>query len=267
MNELLSALLKKFDDSERYLGGLLVGSGARGDLTRYSDIDLVFYVDEREPDGEEGYQLRYHDDRLVSLTVKSVSSAEQAFTDPEHAIARIAGLQNCRVLRDSQERTLEKLKARAGQFVWTEELRQRAHRRASYNLAGNAEEVHKILRGLSQKDDGALLNGGWGITLDMPLTIALKEGVLSLGDSVFARQVREAVGTDSRWSRLYAMATGAYPGLPGCSQLALQSIAAFWLFDETASLIDDIVLPEHEAVIDTARTIAKSSGLVPGLDV
>lgn len=295
MNELLSALLDKFDNPTRYMGVLLVGSGARGDLTRYSDIDLVFFIDDaahrsnatHRSDAatgnitgcevhneeyqfryhEEEYQVRYHEDRLISLTVRTIASAEEAFIDPEQAIARVAGLKNGVVLRDSTDSALQNLKARAETFMWTAELRQRAHRRASYHLMGNAEEVHKILRGFSEKDDAALLNGGWGITLKMPTIIALKKEILSLGDNAFSAQVREAVGIDSRWSRLYAMATGAYPGLPGCSQLALQAIAAFWLYDETAIAINDILLPEHRQVVDKARSIAKSSGLIPPADL
>ncbi len=284
MDDLLAALLAKFDDSERYRAVLLAGSAARGDLTTYSDIDLVFFCDnlhalagasaaERR---RLAYQLKYFDDgestalpRLVSLSVRSFGDSAKSMWDPVEAIRYVQGLRDGRVLRDTDDR-LAQLKQAADAFVWDSEMQSDACRRASYELAGCAEEVHKILRGLSTGDQGAMFNGALGIILNMPTVVALARGVLSGGENVFNFQVRESMGEHSRWSRCLQLASGSFPmalppGMPNFPPIALQAIAAFWLFDETAVVIDDILLAEDREVVQGALGIAKASMLIPSI--
>lgn len=281
MNDLVPSLLAKFDDSELYCSVLLVGSAARGDLTTYSDIDLIFYHEGVPGDYDRlDYRLRYfakegkeadgaEPPRLISLSVRSFCETEKALDDPLEAIRYIQGLRDGHILRDSADR-LARLKKAADEFTWTGELQTRACQRASYELAGCAEEVHKILRGLSIGDQGALFNGALGIILNMPMVVALARGILSGGDNLFNFQVREAVGENSRWSRCLQLASGSFPlspppGMPNFPPIALQAIAAFWLFDETARVIDDILLAEDRAVIHCALGIARESMLVPSI--
>lgn len=195
--------------------------------------------------------------------MKSFAEAEESFEDPLSIISNMQGLRDGVVLRDSAAGTLEELKAWADNFRWTDELQRRAYREASYHLMGNAEEVHKVLRGLSQADQGALINGALGLVVNMPMVVALKEGILSRGDNLFLSQVRSAVGEDSAWSRYHSMAFGGLAATPGYSPLAMQAIAAFWLYDETVRLADDVLSPEDREVVQRALGIAKESALLP----
>jgi predicted nucleotidyltransferase len=193
-------LLSEFDDPERYVGALLVGSAARGDARLYSDIDLVFYAFEEPSDDQHKYRLVYRDERLVSLSIKTLDTARAAFTNPVEAIGSIQGLRDSVVLRDSVIEDLSKLKAAAMKFKWTAELKAAANREVSYQLMGNVEEVHKVLGGLSKGDDMVLLNGAWGLAIAMPMVMALKHNILSAGDNLFRTQVCQAVGIESRWT-------------------------------------------------------------------
>lgn len=292
MKDLIPSLLAKFDDSERYSAVLLAGSAARGDLTTYSDIDLILYTDHASRDGVSGgaddgddegdddncqrlaYRLQYCEvednlPRLVSLSVRSFAEAERAFHDPVEAIRYVQGLRDGRVLRDTANRLCQ-LKQAAEEFTWTGEMQAKACRRASYELAGCTEEVHKILRGLSTGDQGAMFNGALGIVLNMPMVVALAHGILSGGENLFNFQVREAVGEHCRWSRCLQLASGGLPlslppGMPNFPPIALQAMAAFWLFDETARVIDDILLADDRAVVQCALGIARESMLIPSI--
>src|SRR5205823_4688459 len=128
---------------------------------------------------------------------------------------------------------------------------------------GNAEEVHKLLQGLASRDDSALLNGAWGIAAAMPRAMALARGILSRGDNLFRRQVCEAAGHDSDWTRYHQIAIGAAPGPSGHSPLAGQAIGAFMLYEETTRLLAHLLRPEHAPVVRTAIEIARASGLLP----
>ena len=86
MNEQLSKIVKEFDDPKRFAGVLLVGSEARGDASLYSDVDIVFYAFEEPSDEHEKYRLTYRKGRLISLSIKTLSAARAAFSNPVEAI-------------------------------------------------------------------------------------------------------------------------------------------------------------------------------------
>jgi hypothetical protein len=128
---------------------------------------------------------------------------------------------------------------------------------------GNAEEMHKLLRGLAEQDDLALFNGVWGWALAAPKVVALYLGVLSRGDNLFRAQVCEAVGLHSEWTYRHNIAIGAV-AVPGSrSPLAGQASGAFWLYEATARLLDPALRPEHRVVVETAIETARRSGLIP----
>lgn len=261
--EELAELLAEFDDETRFLGVMLFGSGARAALTRYSDLDLAFFTREPPATAEEKYQLCYRRGRLISRSIVSLEASMQALTQAEEAIFAVGGLRDARILRDNDAGVLADLQAQAQAFTWTTALRREAHRAASYHLMGNVEELQKLLRGLAEADDAALLNGAWGIALAAPKMMALYHGALSRGDNLFPAQVCEVVGPGSGWSQYYAIATGRTAGPVSHSPLVWQAIGAAWLYAETARLLDEILLPEHRAVVETALRIAQESGFIP----
>lgn len=263
MNEQLSTIVGEFDDPKLFAGVLLVGSEARGDAGCHSDVDLVFYAFEEPSDEHDKYRLTYMEGRLISISIKTLSAARAAFSNPVGAIQTIQGLRDSTVLRDSSNEDLAKLKEAAKEFVWTHQLQSAANREASYQLMGNAEEVHKVLRGLSEGNDLILLNGAWGLAMAMPLVMALKHKILSAGDNLFRSQVCQAVGVESSWTAFHAISIGARTGPSGYSQLAQQAIGGFWLYEETARLASDILLPQDAAVVEGALRTSRASKLIP----
>ncbi|MGH2507856.1 MAG: nucleotidyltransferase domain-containing protein [Ktedonobacteraceae bacterium] len=262
-SEVVSTLLAEFDDPDAFVGAMLVGSAARGDMSKYSDVDLIFFSRMNPDDDRTKYKLEYRNNCLISLSVRSLSASQAALSSPVEAISVVQGLREGVILRDSDAGALADLQAAADQFMWTPELTAEANRLASYYLMGNAEEVHKVLRGLLENEDIALLNGTWGLATTMPLVVALRYGILSRGDNLFRAQVCQVVGVDSPWAQYHAIAIGSSPGPSGFSQLSQQAVGAFWLFEETVHQCSGSLLHEDRQVAHLAITTAYASGLIP----
>lgn len=226
----LSQLVEQYDSPE-YLGAMLVGS-ATGSHDLFSDIDLVFFAEQTKPDS---YQLSFWQERLVSTTVTTITESMESFSDPLKAIQNIEGLRRAIILRDTTSSALSKIQTAALHFNWCEPLATKADQQASYHLAGNAEEVHKILGALKHDDivsdlkgQGRLLAGLMGLTLALPIVIALKYRILSQSENLFLSQIYDTIGTKSNWFSIYKRC------LEG--QLTARAMAALELYEATSVL-------------------------------
>lgn len=259
----LDKLLAELDDQNTFLGVMLVGSGARGTMGRFSDLDLTFITKNETSKAHEKYGLLYRNERLISKNVRSLAELKEVMLKPLESVKALQVLKDAKILRDSPAGELSAIRQNAIDFVWSSEFQKSANREASYELAGNAEELHKILKGLSENNEMALIAGAWGIALSMPLVIALRNGVLSLGDNFFFQQVRESLGSSSSWSRCHEIATGSRGGPENYSRLAQQAIGSAWLYEETAKECTDILSSNDREVIHQAIATANNSGLLP----
>lgn len=226
----LSELVQQYDSPD-YMAAMLVGS-ATGNHDTFSDIDLVFFTAQTTPNS---YQLSFWQERLVSTTVTTITETMETFSDPLKAIQNIEGLRRAIILRDTTSGALAKIQTAALHFEWTETLTARAEEQASYNLAGNAEEVHKILGALKHDDintnlkvQGRLLAGLMGLTLAMPIVIALKYRILSQSENHFISQIYDTIGAKSNWFNIYKRC------LEG--QLTARAMAALELYEATSVL-------------------------------
>lgn len=224
----LSELLQQYDSPD-YMAAMLVGS-ATGNHDIFSDIDLVFFAAQAKPNS---YQLSFWQERLVSTTVTTITETMESFSDPLKAIQNIEGLRRAVILRDTTSGALAKVQTAALHFEWTEKLISRAEEQASYNLAGNSEEVHKILGALKHDDintnlkvQGRLLTGLMGLTLAMPLVIALKYRILSQSENHLISQIYDTIGAKSNWFNIYKRC------LEG--QLTARAMAALELYEATS---------------------------------
>ncbi len=237
----IKKLAFKYDDSKKYLGALLTGSHARAKHNWYSDLDLVF-ISREEPPEQENYRLFYDQELLVSLSVHSLSAMESIFENPSEIVDKVQGLRDAQILRDTKDNTLKSMQEKAIAFTWTDKLKEKANLEAVYLLRGNAEEVHKVLGGLEEKNKYSLLQGAWGICLDMPNVLALKYGLLSKGDSKKVEQVVSSAGKTSVWSHYYSLATGEVASCrQNLSPLAIQAVFSVLLYKETVSIMNEII--------------------------
>jgi predicted nucleotidyltransferase len=233
-------------DDENVVAITLAGSYARGDATRYSDVDLIVYQRELRPT-DVLYSLRYQDETLVSVTRTTLDARRADLNRPEASIWCVPGLRQARILLD-KEGAFAALQAEAFAWTWTPELQAQADAFASAELAGYAEEAHKILGGLLQNDDAQIVYGCYGMVLGIGKLISTARGILIETENVYFRQLREVMGLESRWSTCFRAAAGLNKG----GTPRMRGLAALELYVETARLLEGILEPEHRAVVEGA---------------
>ena len=226
----------------------LMGSHARGDAGPYSDVDLVRFV--AAGAGElEGAGSHLIDGLLVVVSNVTPDAVERWFTQAAEAVTVVGGLRQAQPLLD-REGVFAAIQARAHAFVWTPDLQAQANAGASEAMVGWIEEAHKGLEGLRRQDPGRMLNGLFGLTFGLSRVMQLQRGVLLTGDNGFYNEVAQAVGPDSPWAQLRAVAfgVGEVHGRP--PSLRERVVAGLGLYVATAELLGDAILPEHRPLID-----------------
>src|SRR5215212_7225282 len=142
-------------DSPHVIGVSIVGSYARGQQSKYSDVDFDVFVSEVPENPYDRYTLRYWEDKLISLKYMLLDDERSALTNPRRAIWAVPGLRGMRILldKDGSMRTLQQV---AQNFAWSS-LQPAADEFAAEAIMGNAEEVHKILNGLAREHESMVL--------------------------------------------------------------------------------------------------------------
>jgi hypothetical protein len=241
-----AALAHQFDAST-VKAIVLMGSHARGDAGPYSDVDLVRFVAEENADLD-GAGTHLVDDVLVVVSNATPSRVEKWFTDPEQATNTIAGLRIAHTLIDRAD-TFAALQARAHAFVWDDALQNKADLWASEQMVGWIEEAHKGLEGLRRRDPGRLLNASFGLSWGLSNVVKVQRGVLISGDNGFFNEVAAAVGAETAWSQLRAIAFGVADVHGRPPSLRERVVAGLHLYGLTAELLGPAIQPEHAPLI------------------
>lgn len=225
---------------------VLMGSHARRHAGPYSDVDLVrLLAGDAEVPGAGSHLI---DDHLIVVSNVTPAAVAGWFTDPVEATNTIAGLRTARALVDRDD-TFAAIQARAQAFVWDEELQLRADCWASEQMVGWIEEAHKGLEGLRQRDPGRMLNGLFGLSHGLSRVVQVQRGVLIRGDNGFYDDIAVAVGLDSLWVQLRAIAFGVEDVHGRPPSLRERVVAGLHLYVTTAELVSESVQPEDEALI------------------
>jgi hypothetical protein len=244
------ALAQQFD-APTVKAIVLMGSYARGEAGPYSDVDLVRFVEEADADlaGVGSHLLA---GVLVVVSNVTPSQVERWFSEPKDATDSIVGLRVAQALID-RDNTFAAIQARAHTFVWDETLQSKADLWASEQIVGWIEEVHKGLEGLRRRDPGRLLNASFGLSWGLSSVVKVQRGVLISGDNGFFHEVAAAVGTETTWSQLRAIAFGVADVHGRPPSLRERVVAGLHLYGLTAELIGSAIQPEHAPLI--AQTI------------
>ena len=240
----------------------LAGSYARGEATRWSDVDIIRYAMDLPADDEGRYTLAIRGGRLISLATTTIAAKQAEMAQPEEAIFVVPGLRQARILHDPTG-ALAALHQRARDFTW-EPLRAAAASHASETVMGQAEEAHKLLGALSRHDDSAAIYATRGAVKGLTRAVAVGRGVLIESENSYYRQTQQAAGEDSAWTRYHRIAAGfVAPDLPGPQHAPTDAIgiAALHLYRETARLLQLLLLPRHLPVIEATLAAIAASGL------
>ena len=250
----IQSLLEKIDSADVIAAGL-VGSYARRQEGKYSDVDLDIYVSQLPENPYGGYTLRYWDNRLISLKYATLEDERSGLSDPRRAIWVVPGLRGMKILLD-KDGSLTELQKAAEHFDFSL-LQSRADEYAAEQVMGNAEEVHKILSGLARSHESTVLYATWGLVKNMLETVAVQRGLLIVSENRYFDLIQEAVGRDTKWTRAFRMAWGLDAN---ASQYQSRGAAALTLYRLSAAMFDGLIPEKHREVVTTTLRLIKEAG-------
>ena len=243
-------------DSPGVIGVGVVGSYARGQESRYSDVDLDIFVNQLPDDPADRYTLRYWDNRLVSLKHTLLDDERSALANPRRAIWAVPGLRSMKILLD-KDGSLLALQQAAQAFDWSS-LQSAADEFAAEEVMGCAEEVHKILNGLARGHESTVLYATWGLVKNMLEAVAVQKGIMITSENRYFDLIQEALGRDSKWTRAFRTAWGLDPS---ASQYQSRGAAALTLYRLSEAMFDPFIPRKHRAVVDRTLQLIKEAGI------
>ena len=242
-------------NASNVIGVGVVGSYARGQESKYSDVDIDIYVNKMPENIYDRYTLRYLDERLVSLKYTLLDQERVALANPRRAIWAVPGLGGMSILLD-KDGSLTALQQAAREFDWST-LQSAANEFAAEEIMGNAEEVHKLLNGLARKDESMVLYATWGLVKNMLEAVAVQRGIMIFSENRYFDLIQDSVGHDSEWTRRFRTAWGLETG---ASQYQSRGGAALRLYVLTAEMFVEFIPEKHREVVNRTMQLINEAG-------
>jgi hypothetical protein len=250
----IQSILEKID-SPNVIGVGIVGSYARGQEGKYSDVDVDIYVNKPLDDPNDSYTLRYWDNRLVSLKSTLLDDECAALSNPRRAIWAVPGLRGMKIVLD-KDGSMAELQKAAQEFDWSP-LQPAADEFAAEEIMGNAEEVHKILNGLERGHESTVLYATWGLVKNMLETVAVQRGLMIISENRYFDLIQDSMGRDSEWTSVFRTAWGLDSA---SSQYETRGAAALKLYRLCAAMFDELIPDKHRNVVNKTLQLIQESG-------
>jgi hypothetical protein len=250
----IQSVLKKIDSPD-ILGVGIVGSFARGQEGKYSDVDLDIYVSRLPENPYDRYTLRYWENKLVSLKYTLLDDERAALTNPRRAIWAVPGLRAMKILLD-KDGSVTSLQQSAQEFQWST-LQAAADEFAAEQIMGNAEEAHKVLNGLARGHESTVLYATWGLVKNMLEAMAVQKGLMIVSENRYFDLIQDAAGRETNWTSAFRTAWGLEAG---ASEYRSRGAAALELYRLTAALFDDLIPKKHREVVNKTLQTIKEAG-------
>jgi predicted nucleotidyltransferase len=247
----IQSILEKIDTSD-VIGIALLGSYARGQESKYSDVDIDIYVKQLPENPYDRYTLQAWDNHLVSLKHTQIDDECSALADPRRAIWAVPGLRGMKILLD-KDGLMAILQKAAQDFDWSA-LQPLADEFAAEMVMGNAEEVHKIANGLERGHESMVLYATWGLVKSMLEAVAVQRGIMMISENRYFDLILGSVGHDSAWARAFRTAWGLEEG---ASQYRPRGLGALELYRLTAELFDELIPAKHREVVNKSLQLIK----------
>jgi len=248
----IQSVLKKIDSPE-VIGVGIVGSYARGQESKYSDVDFDIFVSKLPEDDK--YTLKYFDSKLVSLKYALLDDEHAALTNPRRAIWAVPGLSGMRIVLDKTGE-LTKLQKSAQTFDFSP-LQSAADEFAAEQVMHSAEEVHKMLSGLARGHESTVLYSVWGLVTNMLEAVAVQRGIMIVSENRYFDLIQDSAGRDSKWVSAFRAAWGLDST---SSQYQSRGAAALALYRLSAAMFDEFIPDEHRDVVNNTLRLIKEAG-------
>ncbi|MCG8569786.1 MAG: nucleotidyltransferase domain-containing protein [Spirochaetes bacterium] len=236
-------ILKKIEELKKqdYNAIALMGSYARGDEKKYSDVDIVCFL--KDNDTEKKAIINFIDNKYVVISFLNTKTVANIFSNPKEITEYLYGLKTAKILFD-HNKYLNNLILKAKEFKWTNEIQKKANFIASKEMVGWIEEVQKAIQGLLINDIGRMLNGLHGLTFGIFNIIRIQKGILLYGENTFFEQIINYYKNDNDFYNLSKIAFGIDK-----STISERVIAGLKLYDRITTELFDIICPEDKNVI------------------
>jgi predicted nucleotidyltransferase len=235
---MFSEILVEFQTDPNVVAVVLLGSAARGEMDAFSDLDVHVVVrGKRPPD-----RSYYHQDRLVNINFVDTNNRQEMLTDPWRALWNVLPAVQAKILFDPSD-WYSKLQAKARAFTWSQ-VQTAANLEVSRMLAGNAEEVQKVLSGLQSNNLEKTLYATLGLTSGMGSVGALARGALMSTENRYWSTIC-ALEPDLKWQELLWAALGM-----SAETVVARARAALGLYVKSVEL-HEACLTAQDAVIAT----------------
>jgi len=250
----IQSILEKIDSPD-VIGVGIVGSYARGQESKYSDVDFDIFVSKQPENPYDRYTLRYWDGKLVSLKYTLLEDEREALTNPRRAIWAVSGLSGMRIVLD-KDGSLSELQKLAQKFDRSL-LQNSADEFAAEQVMHCAEEVHKILNGLARGHESTVLYAVWGLVSNILEAVAVQRGIMIVSENRYFDLIQDAVGRDTKWVGVFRTAWGLDSM---SSQYQSRGAAALKLYRLTAAMFDGLIPEKHREVVNHTLRLIKEAG-------
>ena len=242
-------------DSPDVVGVGIVGSYARGQESKFSDVDVDIFVSRLPENPYDRYTLRHWEGKLVSLKYTLLDDELEALSNPRRAIWAVPGLQGMKIILD-KDGSLTELQKMAQKLDFLL-LQPAADEFAAEEIMGNAEEVHKILNGLARGHESTVLYATWGLVKNMLEAVAVQRGIMIVSENRYFDLIQDTVGRDTKWVSVFRTAWGLDST---SSQYQSRGAAALTLYRLTAAMFDGLIPEKHREVVKQTLRLIKEAG-------
>ncbi|MFN8384318.1 MAG: hypothetical protein U0V02_20440 [Anaerolineales bacterium] len=234
------------------IGLAVTGSYSRAEHDQLSDVDMDIFVDDLPDDT---YTLQIISGRLVSLKYIRLSDEFDSLTKPERAIWAVPGLQQMQILTDESGQ-IAKLKQAAYDFKWID-LQETANEYAVDSLMDCAEEVHKTISGLLQKNESKVLYAAWGLFKGLSFAAAVQVGLMIESENKIFSMLQERFRNNFAWVQSFRQSFGmdVEAGIPAYQTRGKASLE---LYEQTYLLFENLINDKHREVIENTLQLISS---------
>ena len=250
----IKSALEKID-SPNIIGVGIVGSYSRGQEGKYSDVDFDIFVSRMPENQYDRYTLRHWDGKLVSLKYALLDDERAALTNPRRAIWAVPGLSGMKIVLDRNNALMD-LQQKAQKFDWSL-LQADADEFAAEQVMHCAEEIHKILSGLTRGHESTVLYATWGLVSNILEALAVQRGIMIVSENRYFDLIQESVGRDTKWVSAFRTAWGLDST---SSQYQSRGAGALTLYRLTAVMFDGLIPEKHRDVVKNTLRLIKEAG-------
>ena len=255
-NIFIQSILDRIETPD-IIGVGIVGSYSRGQEGKYSDVDFDIFVSKLPENQYDRYTLCYWDGKLISLKYTLLEDERSALTNPRRAIWAVPGLRGMKIFLD-KDGSLTELQKSAQEFNWST-VQALADEFAAEQVMHCAEEVHKILNGLTRGHESTVLYAVAGLVWNMLEAVAVQHGILIVSENRYFDLIQDSVGRDSKWTSAFRAAWGLDSS---SSQYQSRGTAALTLYWLTAAMFDKLIPEKHRDVVNNTLRLITEAGYI-----